>query len=86
LFRRTAGSLGVGYVKEGLRFGSSIEVRQEDGNNLDQIVWLLRNDLSYSVNPDWTFLGRFNIAEADNNNASIRAAEFTEAMANVFPP
>jgi len=81
LFRRTAGSLGVGYVNEGIRVGSSIELRQEEGNNVDQTVWLLRNDLSYSVNPDWTFLGRFNMAEADNDSQSVRAAEFTEAMA-----
>ncbi|UAB78788.1 hypothetical protein INR77_03435 [Erythrobacter sp. SCSIO 43205] len=81
LFRRTAGSVGVGYVNDGVRVGSSIELRKEEGNGIDQTVWLLRNDLSYSVNPDWTFLARFNMAEADNDTASIRAAEFTEAMA-----
>ena len=81
LFRRTAGSLGVGYVNEGVRVGSSIELRKEDGLGRDQTVWLLRNDLSYAVDPDWTLLARFNMAEANNDSTSIRAAEFTEAMA-----
>lgn len=80
LFRRTAASIGVGYVTEGVRLGSSIELRDENGIGRDQTVWLLRNDLSLAFNPDWTFLGRFNMAQADNNGPSVRAAEFTEAM------
>ena len=81
LFQRTAGSFGFGYVKDGVRLGSSIEIREETGNGRDQTVWLLRNDLSYAVNPDWTLLGRFNVAQADNDSPSVKAAEFTEAMA-----
>lgn len=81
MFRRTAGSLGVGYVNENVRAGSSIEFRDENGSTLNQRVWLFRNDLSYAVNPDWRVLGRLNIAWADQEGPSIRAAEFTEAMA-----
>lgn len=81
LFRRTAASVGVGYTTDDVRIGSSIELRNEKGANLDQTVWLLRNDVSYAVNPDWRFVGRFNMAQADNEGPSVRAAEFTEAMA-----
>jgi hypothetical protein len=80
LFRRTAGSVGIGYSDEGVRIGSSVELRKEDGLGRDQKVWLFRNDLSYSVNPDWTALTRFNMAKADNDSSSIRAAEFTDAL------
>lgn len=80
LFKRTAGSIGVGYNDEDVRFGSSVEIRKEDGIGRDQTVWLLRNDLSYAVNPSWTGLLRFNMARADNDGTSIRAAEFTEAV------
>lgn len=83
LFRRTAGSLGFGYVTEGVRFGTSIELRDEDGPTIDQTVWLLRNDLSYSVDPSWTALARFNLARADQQGLSINAAEFTEAVAGL---
>jgi hypothetical protein len=83
LFRRTAGSIGVGYVDDGVRVGSSIELRKEEGAGRDQKVWLLRNDFSYAVNPSWTALARLNIARADNDSTSVRAAEFTEAMAGL---
>lgn len=80
LFRRTAGSVGVGYSSEGIRFGSSVEMRKEVGLGRDQTVWLIRNDLSYAVDPNWTALARFNMAQADNDSSSIRAAEFTDAL------
>jgi hypothetical protein len=82
-FRRTAGSLGFGYNTEGLRAGSSIEVRKEEGLGRDQTVWLMRNDLSYTVNPSWSGLMRFNIARANNEGSSIRAAEFIEGVAGL---
>jgi hypothetical protein len=80
IFRRTAGSFGVGYVTQGVRVGSSVEVRSEKGVGRDQTVWLFRNDFSYELNQDWRALGRFNMAVAKNDGSSIRAAEFTEAM------
>ena len=75
--------MGVGYVSDKVRVGSSIELRNDKGLGRDQTVWLLRSDLSYAVNSDWRALGRFNIARADNESPSIRAAEFTEAMAGL---
>ncbi|MEP3050880.1 MAG: hypothetical protein ABJP48_07225 [Erythrobacter sp.] len=81
LFRRTAGSLGFGYATEGVRFGSNVEVRRENSATIDQTVWLVRNDFTYEVDPNWTALGRFNFARADASSQSISAAEFTEAVA-----
>lgn len=82
LFRRTAGSVAVGYITDNVRVGSAFEFRKEDNaSGLDQRVWLLRNDLSYAVDPDWRFVGRFNLARADNASQTVSAAEFTEAMA-----
>ena len=81
IFRRTAGSLAFGYTAEDFRAGAAIELRDEDGLQNDQTVWLFRSNLSYSVNPDWRFLSQFNLARADNEGTSIRAAEFTEAIA-----
>jgi hypothetical protein len=80
IFRRTAGSLGIGYVAQGVRLGSSVEARSEKGIGRDQTVWLFRNDFSYEINQDWRALGRFNMAVAKNDSSSVRAAEFTEAM------
>jgi hypothetical protein len=80
IFRRTAGSLGVGYSSDGVRVGSSVELRKEVGLGRDQTVWLFRNDLSYAVNPNWTALARLNVAKANNEGSSVRAAEFTDAL------
>lgn len=82
-FRRTAASLGVGYTTENVRVGSSIELRNEQGVGRDQTVWLFRNSLSYAVTPDWRVLGQLNLARADNESPSVRAAEFTEATAGL---
>lgn len=81
LFRRTAASVAVGYTTEDVRAGTSIEVRNENGIGREQTVWLLRNNLAYAVNADWRFIGEFNLARADNDGPSVRAAEFTEAIA-----
>ncbi len=86
LFRRAAATLGVGYTSENIRAGSSVELRNDKsdpilGDGRDQTVILWRNNLSYALNPDWRFLGTFNMARADNESPSVRAAEFTEAMA-----
>lgn len=81
LFQRTAATLAVGYTTEFVRAGSSIELRNDKGGDRDQTVILWRSNLSYAVNPDWRFIGELNLARADNESPSIRAAEFTEAMA-----
>ncbi len=83
VLKRTGGSIGAGYVADKIRLGSSIEVRNDRGAGRDQTVWLFRNDLSYAVNDDWRVLGRLNIAKADNEGQSVRAAEFTEAVAGL---
>ena len=79
-FRRTAGSISLGYTGEDFRAGTSLEVRREEGQAQDQTVWLLRSNLSYAVNPDWRFVGEVNLARADTDGTDIRAAEFTEAI------
>jgi hypothetical protein len=81
IFRRTAASLALGYTREDFRVGSAIELRDERGVGRNQRVWLLRNNASYAVNPDWRAIGQVNIARADNTTETGLAAEFTEAMA-----
>ncbi|MBT8388978.1 MAG: hypothetical protein KJP13_04955 [Altererythrobacter sp.] len=82
VFRRTAATFGIGYSEEDYRAGSSVEMRRETSPaGLDQTVWLMRNDVSYSIDPDWRVIGRLNLARANNSSDSVLAAEFTEAVA-----
>ncbi len=76
LFRRTAGTFGFGYTTESVQFGSTVEARFERGVGRDQNVWLLRNTASIQVSPDWRALGRFNMAIADDDGTSLRAADY----------
>jgi hypothetical protein len=83
LFRRFAASAGVGYASDRVRFSSSVEMRNEHGAAVDQSVWLLRNDASLKLSPDWRAIGRLNMAFADTDSPSVRAAEYTEAVAGM---
>ncbi|MBV7264996.1 hypothetical protein [Erythrobacter ani] len=87
LFERVAASLAFGYTAKDFRAGSAVEVRREEGEGggafSDQTVWLLRNNLSYTIDPDWRALAQLNLARADTDGTSIRAAEFTEAIAGL---
>jgi hypothetical protein len=80
LFRRTAGTVGFGYTTEQVQFGSTVEARFERGAGRDQTIWLLRNTASVQLSPDWRALGRFNMAIADDNGTSLRAADYIEGV------
>jgi hypothetical protein len=80
LFRRTAGTFGVGYTTKDVQFGSNVEARFERGVGRNQTVWLFRNTASVQVNPDWRALGRLNVAVADDNGRSLRAADYIEGV------
>jgi hypothetical protein len=78
VFRRTAGSIGVGYTEDDIRASASVEVRDEKGAGRAQTVWLFRNSVSYALNPDWRAIGRFNLAIANQDGPNVRAADFVE--------
>ena len=80
VFRRTAGTFGFGYTTKGIQFGSNVEARFERGAGRDQNVYLIRNTASVQINPDWRALGRLNIAIADDDNQSLRAADYIEGV------
>lgn len=80
LFRRTAGTFGFGYTTKAIQFESNVEARFEHGTGRDQTVWLLRNTASIQLNPDWRALGRLNVAIADDNGSSLRAADYVEGV------
>ncbi|MFM9864718.1 MAG: hypothetical protein ACKVRO_14040 [Micropepsaceae bacterium] len=81
LFKRTAVTVGAGYTTKGLQAGSSVEARFEDGTGRKQEMFLVRNTASVQVNPDWRALARFNFAIANDDFASVRAADYIEGVA-----
>ncbi len=81
LFKRTALTVGAGYTTKSLQFGSSVEARFEDGTGRKQEIYLLRNTGSVQISPDWRALARFNFAVANDDLASVRAADYIEGVA-----
>lgn len=79
LMHRTAASVGLGLSGQDYRITSAVEMREETGGRGGQQVWLLRNSGSFTASQDWRYLSELNIAWADADGQSIRAAEFTEA-------
>ncbi len=78
VFRRTGGTLGIGYSAPDFQIASNVEGRFETGGGRDQDSWLFRNNASLSIGDDWRALARFNYAVTTGNNASLRAADFIE--------
>ncbi len=80
IFRRTAASFGVGYSTKKIQLSSNVEARFEKGVGRNQNAWLVRNSASIQVNPDWRAIGRFNFALADDDQHSLRAADYIEGV------
>ena len=80
VFKRTAGTFGVGFTTKEVQLGSNVEARFETGNGRDQKVWLVRNTASVKLSPDWRALGRLNFAIANDDQVSVRAADFVEGV------
>ncbi len=78
VFRRTAASVVLGYTTNDIRAGTSVEVRDENGPGRNQTVWLFRNSVDYTLNPNWRVLGRLNLALANQDSQNVRAADFVE--------
>ncbi len=78
VFRRTAGTIAIGYTADNIRAGASVEVRDENGLARNQTIWLFRNSIDYGLNPNWRVLGRLNLALANQDGPNVRAADFVE--------
>ena len=77
--KRRAYGAKVGYSNGDLRYASRLEYRQDSSDVQDLSVWLMRNNLSYQVNPDWRFLGRLDFSVGDSDRGDYFDGDFVEA-------
>ncbi|QEW05919.1 OmpA family protein [Nitrincola iocasae] len=77
--RRRAVSGSVGYRNEDIRYAGALEYRKDRYNAEERTVWLLRNNLSYQIDPDWRMIGHLDMAIGDSSQGSFFDGNFVEA-------
>ena len=78
--RRQALGFTAGYRRDATRYAGALEYRHEKGTTTRN-TWLLKNTLGYQVNPDWRFLGRFNLSISDSGAGAMQDGKYAELVA-----
>lgn len=81
--RQRAGGFSVGYSQKGIRYGSNLELRIEEGDGpVRSEVWNARNDLEFRITDGWRLLSRLNAsfgsAHEDSSMEGARIEYWTE--------
>jgi outer membrane protein OmpA-like peptidoglycan-associated protein len=75
----TAASATVQYTQGKIKYGGAIEWRDNDSNITGASrTELVRNSLSYQVDPDWRLFGKLNWSQTDGVASTTLNAEFHE--------
>lgn len=76
--KRRAMGAKVGYSNNDLRYASRVELRKDESAVQDLTVWLMRNNLSYKLNPDWRFIGRLDFSVGSSDRGDYFDGNFVE--------
>lgn len=77
--KRRAYGAKVSYSHGDIRYASRLEYRKDKSEVQDLSVWLMRNNLSYQINPDWRLLTRLDFSVGDSSRGSYYDGDFVEA-------
>lgn len=77
--KRRAAGVKVGYSGDDVRYVSRLELRKDQSDVQDLSVWLMRNNLSYQVNPDWRFISKLDFSVGDSDRGDYFDGDFVEA-------
>jgi flagellar motor protein MotB len=81
----TALSVSAGYGFDRLKISGALEYRVDNTEQLDtsytkRTTWLLKNNLSYQLSPDWRLIGKFNYAHSESSLGNYFDGDYTEAV------
>ena len=78
--RREAVAFTTGYSSEQLKYSGGLEYRKDRTAAETRTSWLVKNSLSWKVDDDARWVGKFNWADSDSTTGTLAAAKYTEAM------
>jgi len=80
LKRRAIGG-SVGYKKDNLKYGGSLEWRNDKGNiSGERTTWLMRNTVGLQVDPAWRLLGKLNVSRSSNSQGAFVDGNYHEVV------
>ncbi len=78
---RTAVAFSYGYEHENLKYGGSIEYREDTTQLEERTTWLMRNNLGYQVDEDWRAQLRVDAAMSESGLGDFFNGDFVETVA-----
>ncbi|WP_226663175.1 OmpA family protein [Microbulbifer aggregans] len=86
--RRAMGA-SMGFNDSALRLSSAVEYRVDNMQMLidpetvqdsERKTWLLKNALSFQINPDWRLVGKLNYSDSQSSQGEFYDGKFTEGV------
>jgi flagellar motor protein MotB len=82
---RKATGVRVGYGTKATQWSSAVEYRrdvadQADLTQTERTAWLFRNNVKFSVTPDWRVIGKFNHSVSNSSLGEFYDGGYTEAV------
>jgi len=78
--KRNAIALNAGYATQNFKYGTALEYRKDEQGLEERNSYLVRNNLSYKVNPDWRAQLRVDFAISNSNISEQLNSDYTEAL------
>ncbi|WP_236250589.1 OmpA family protein [Microbulbifer sp. ALW1] len=86
--RRAVGA-SMGFNDGSLRLSSAVEYRVDNMQTLsdpetvlenERQTWLMKNTLSFQINPDWRLVGKLNYSDSQSSQGEFYDGKFTEGV------
>ncbi|GHE88919.1 OmpA family protein [Thalassotalea profundi] len=77
---RNTVAINVNYATTDFKYGGALEFRNDKQEQDERDSYLVRNNLSYKVNPDWRAQLRIDIAISDSNIKDSLNSDYSEAL------
>ena len=78
--KRNALAVNLAYAKDDLKYSTALEYRQDKQDKEKRDSYLLRNNLSYQLNPDWRAQARIDFAISNSSQNRTLNSDYTEAL------